>query len=155
MEDFFAGVAGRWPAGQQHYHWHVLPGPDARQHLEREYQELTCRPGLTPVTGRWMHITVLHLPHVAELTAGQAARMTALVASQCAALPPFAATVGPAEAWHTGIVCPVRPGPPLRRLWQITSGAAAEITGGACPTRPAVHYYPHLTVAYANSRELR
>jgi 2'-5' RNA ligase len=149
MEDFFAGLAGRWPAGQEDYHWLVLPDSATRDHLEAQYQELTRRPGLAPVPGRWMHVTVLHAPPVTQLTADQAAQMTALVASQCAALAPFAAVVGPAEAWHGGIVCPVRPGPPLRRLWQITADAAAAVTGGACETRPAV-YYPHLTLAYAH-----
>ena len=124
----------------------MLPDPATHDRLEAEYRELTARPGLTPVPGPWMHITVLHAPPVTRLTAQQAAQMAALVADECASLAPFAAAISPAEAWHTGIVCAVRPGPPLRSLWQVTA-SAAQVTGGARETRLAV-YYPHLTVAY-------
>jgi 2'-5' RNA ligase len=150
MEDFFAGVASRWPAGQEDYHWHVLPGPAAaRQYLSGQYRELTHRPGLAPVADRWMHITVQHFAPVTQITPGEVEQITGLVRERCAAIAPFAVTTGRAEAWNTGVVCPVRPGSALRHLWQVTIAAAGEVTGRAHETRPLV-YYPHLTLAYAH-----
>jgi 2'-5' RNA ligase len=150
MEDFFAGVADRWPAGQENYHWHVLPGPAAaRECLSRQYRGLTQRPGLAPVRDEHMHITVQHLAPVAGISAGEIGQITRLVQERCAGIAPFAVTAGRAEAWNTGVVCPVRPGPALRRLWQVTTAVAAEVTAGKHETRPAV-YYPHLTLAYAH-----
>jgi len=150
MEDFFAGVADRWPPGQEDYHWHVLPGPAAvRECLSGQYQELTHRPGLTPVAGQWMHITVQHLAPVTQISAGEIEQITGLVRERCAGIAPFAVTAGRAEAWNTGVVCPIRPGPPLRHLWEVTTGAADEVTAGTLEIRPRV-YYPHLTLAYAH-----
>jgi 2'-5' RNA ligase len=58
-------------------------------------------------------------------------------------------TAGRAEAWPAAVVCPVRPGVPLRHLRGITSRAAAEVTGGWLETHPKV-YQPHLSLAYAH-----
>ena len=149
MEDFFAGVADRWPPGQQDYHWHVLPGPAAvADYLCGQYKELTHRPGLTPVPGQWMHITVQHFAPVSQVSTAQIEQITALVRERCAGIAPFAITAGRAEAWNTGVVCPVRPGTALRHLWQLTTSAAAQVTAAAFETRPRV-YHPHLCLAYA------
>jgi 2'-5' RNA ligase len=151
MESFFAGLAERWPAGRADYHWHILPGPPGTAALlAAQYQELTGRPGLEAVPARWLHITVHHGPPVTAITATQAAQMTARVAEACAGTAPFAVTAGRAEAWHAGIVCPIRPGQPLRRLHQLTAAATAQITG-TTPPDPAA-YYPHLTIGYATAR---
>jgi 2'-5' RNA ligase len=147
MESFFAGAAGRWPAGRRDLHWHVLPGPPAAGLLAGQYRELTARPDLEPVRPEWLHITVHHGPPAAQLSTAQAARLAALVAEACAGIAPFAVTAGRAEAWHAGIVCPVRPGQPLRELHQVTAAAAARVTGTAAPGPD--DYYPHLTLAYA------
>jgi 2'-5' RNA ligase len=149
MEDFFAGVADRWPPGQEDYHWHVLPGPAAaRECLSRQYRELTHRPGLAPVADRWMHITVQHFAPVTRISAGEMEQITDLVQERCAGIAPFAVTAGRAEAWNTGVVCPLRPGASLRHLWHVTTSAAGEVTAGTQEIRSRV-YYPHLTLAYA------
>lgn len=151
MEDFFGGVIGRWPAGREDYHWHVLPGPAGiRESLCRQYRELTHRPGLTPVQGQWMHITVAHLNPVTQASTGEIEQVTGLVRERCARIAPFAVTAGRAEIWRTAVVCPIRPGPPLRELWQITTTAAREVTAGTCQAHPSTSYHPHLTLAYAH-----
>jgi 2'-5' RNA ligase len=148
MEDFFAGVAGRWPAGREDYHWHVLPGPAAvREWLAGHYRELTHRPGLAPVPGRWMHITVAHFAPLTQVSSGQIEQITGLVRQACAGIAPFAVTAGRPEVWRTAVVCPIRPGPPLRELWRITTSAAGEVTAGTCQAQPYV-YHPHLSLAY-------
>jgi 2'-5' RNA ligase len=150
MDDFFADLINRWPAGRKDYHWHVLPGPAAvREGLYEEYRELTYRPGLTPVPGEWMHITVQHAMPVSQISAGEMENITGLVRERCARMAPFAVTAGRPEIWGTGVVCSVRPGAPLRELWQITTSAAGQVTAGTCQKRPFV-YHPHLTLAYAH-----
>jgi 2'-5' RNA ligase len=148
VEDFFAGVVDRWPPGREDYHWHVLPGPPAvRERLYGQYRELTHRPGLAPVPGQWLHITVAHLMPVTQVSAGQIEQITGLVRQACSGIAPFAVTAGRPEVWRTGIVCPIRPGPPLRHLWQVTTSAADQVTAATCQTRPGV-YHPHLALAY-------
>jgi 2'-5' RNA ligase len=150
MEDFFATVTDRWPAGREDFHWHVLPGPAAaRECLSRQYQEVTSAPGLAPVPGVWMHITVQHVAPVTEVSTSEIKQITALVRDACAQIAPFAVTACRAEAWPTALVCPIRPGAPLRHLWQVTTSAAARVTGGRISTVPGV-YHPHLSLAYAH-----
>jgi 2'-5' RNA ligase len=149
MEDFFAGVVDRWPAGREDYHWHVLPGTDVlEEHLARPYRELTHGPGLVPVRAEWMHVTVQHVAPVAEIADAELAEITGLVRDSCARIAPFAVTAGLAEAWATGVVCPFWPVSLLRGLWQVTTGAAREVTGGRLGTHPP-EYHPHLALAYA------
>jgi 2'-5' RNA ligase len=152
MEDFFADVADRWPRGREDYHWHVLPGTElARDHLARPYRELTAWPGLMPVRPEHMHVTVQHLAPTAEITSAEVEAIATLVAERCAYIAPFAVTASRAQAWETSIVCPLRPGYLLATLWQVTTSAAMEITGGRLGIHPAV-YHPHLTLAYATAR---
>jgi 2'-5' RNA ligase len=149
MEDFFAGVADRWPAGREDYHWHVLPGTEAmRERLADPYRELTDRPGLVPVRAEWMHVAVQHLAPAAEITGAELAKITRVVRDRCAGIAPFVVTAGRADAWETGVVCPVRPGYLLRFLRQVTTGTGREVTGGRFGTHQPV-YCPHLTLAYA------
>ena len=84
-----------------------------------------------------------------RIGAGEIEQITGLVRERCAGIAPFAVTAGRAEAWHTGVVCPIRPGPSLRHLWHVTTTTADQVTAGAWETRPRV-YYPHLTLAYAH-----
>jgi len=151
MEDFFAQIEGRWPAGREDLHWHVLPDPVVvRDRLAAQYQQLTHRPGLVPVRPRWAHITIQHYAPAAAISDVDLAAVVALVGERCARIGPFAVTVGRAEAWDGGIVCPLRPSTPLRSLWQITTGAARTVTGEEFGVTPA-DFYPHLTLAYATA----
>jgi 2'-5' RNA ligase len=151
MEDFFTSVVGRWPAGREDYHWHVLPDTGLLgERVARPYRELTHQEGLAPVRAPWLHVTVAHFAPVTEISDGELAAITGLVRDRCAGIAPFAVTAGRAEAWGGGIVCPLRPGALLRELWQVTTDAAAAVTGNRFPVLPPV-YYPHLTLAYATS----
>jgi len=149
MEDFFAAVADHWPPGREDYYWHVLPGTEAvRERFAHSYSELTGRLGLVPVRAEWMHVTVQHLAPAARISGTELARITRLVRGRCAGIAPFAVTAGRAEAWETGVVCPVRPGHLLRFLRQVTTDVSREVTGGRAGTDPP-EYCPHLTLAHA------
>jgi hypothetical protein len=103
MEDFFAQIEGRWPAGREDLHWHVLPDPVVvRDRLAAQYQQLTHRPGLVPVRPRWAHITIQHYAPAAAISDVELAAVVALVGERCARIGPFAVTVGRAEAWYGG-----------------------------------------------------
>ncbi len=146
MDSFFARLAERWPPGRRDYHWHLLPDPgQVRERLWCPYRELTGRPGLAPVPPQWSHVTICHAAPVAAVTGREVADITALVREGCAEAAPFELTVRPAEVWGTGIVCPLWPGAPARRLWQIVTAAARAVTGDQF--QPAV-YHPHLALAY-------
>jgi 2'-5' RNA ligase len=148
MEDLFAEVAERWPAGREDYYWHVLPGSAAdRERLAGSFRELTQRPGLVPVRPEWMHVAVQRLGPASGITGRELARMTRLVQGRCGGIAPFTVTVGRAEAWEAGVVCPVRPGYLLGFLRQII----AEVAGGRPGSDPPA-YCPHLTLAFAVAR---
>jgi 2'-5' RNA ligase len=145
MEDYFAELAGWWPAGREDYCWHVLPGSAAdRERLAGSVRELTLRPGLVAVRPEQMHVTVQRLGPASETTGRELARMTRLAQLRCEAMAPFTVTAGRVEAWETAVVCPVRPGYRLRFLRQILTDAA----GGTLGPEPAA-YCPHLTLAFA------
>jgi len=148
MENHFARLTDLWPPGREDYHWHLLPDPQqAAGQLTGPYRELTHRPALAPVRPQWCHLTVQDVAPVDALSGREIADITGLVRAACAQVAPFALTIGPAKLWRGGIVCPATPADPVRRLWDITTGAARQITGDRFPTRPAV-CHPHLSLAY-------
>jgi 2'-5' RNA ligase len=149
MEDHSAGMAGQWPGGPEDYYWYVLPGDgEAWEQLTGQYGELTEWPSLLAIPAEWLHITVHRLGPVATISGPAIARITRLVRGRCGGIAPFPVSVGRAEAWETGVVCPVRPGYLLRFLRQVISDVSQELTGGP-PVSELSAYHPHLTVARA------
>lgn len=143
MESFFERLnAGRWAAGVDQYHFHVLPDPETvRAQLTAPYRELTAMPGLEAVAPEWAHITVQRLAEVRD--AGVMDLITDRVRQACAPLEPFEVQVRRPEVWREAVVCPVAPGQGLRRLFTLTRQAAAA--AGTQPEQAC--YYPHLTLA--------
>lgn len=151
MDDFFATVTEHWPAGQEDYHWHVLPGTElARDRLARPYAELISRPGLVAVRAEYMHVTVQHIGPVGDVAAGELARIVDRVRAGCGGVASFAVTAGRAEVWETSVVRVLRPGYLLGSLWQLVTSASRDVIGPRLPVRPAV-YHPHLALAYATA----
>jgi 2'-5' RNA ligase len=149
VQNFFAAVADRWPVGREDYHWLVLPDPAiVRERLVQPYRDLTHREGLAPVRPDRAHITIQHAAPVPEISGAEIAQITGLVREECAGIASFTVTAGRAQAWGSGIVCPLRPEGPLRRLWEVTTGAGREVTGDRFEIRPAA-YHAHLALAYA------
>lgn len=149
MEDYFAGMAERWPVGREDYHWHALPGDEmAGRHLAEAYGELAAWPGLVPVRAQWMHIPVQYLAPASTIIGAELAKISRLLQGRCKGIPPLTVTLGRAEVWDTGVVCPARPAYMLRFLQQAISAVSREVTGGRFGVHPSV-YCPHLTVARA------
>jgi 2'-5' RNA ligase len=149
MRDFFAGIAGRRAEGQEHLHWHILPGAQITAgQLHAPYWPLTSQPGLARVRPQWMHITIQHVAPLQQLRDSEVSRIAGLVRRHCARLAPFELTAGPAQARDAGVVCPLRPGSPARQLCHLCVRASRQVTGGRFEIRPAV-YHPHLALAYA------
>jgi hypothetical protein len=95
VRDFFQTVVGRWPAGEEHYHWHVLPDPNQmREQVCDPFQELTHRDGLVPVQPKWAHMTVQHggsldAAAVTALSEPEMMRIADRVRERCAEISPF------------------------------------------------------------------
>jgi len=150
VDSFFEKIAGRWPAGRQDYHWHVLPPAGlVREHLADPYLGITTRPGLARVDPEWAHITVWHDAPVSDVSQQAMDPVLARVRDRCRQVSPFTARVRRPEVWATAVVCPVYPGPALRQLWAIVREAAA---GTGQPGQESLNYFPHLTLAYATGR---
>lgn len=149
MKDFFGTVIHRWPAGQQDYHWHILPDPDVvRQELFEPYRELTHQPRLAPVQPQNFHITLLHGPPVEEVTAQEVEQTIELVREGCTRIAPFDLTLARPALGTVAIECIGSPGAASRPLWQLTAEATTKATQNRFPTIPSAHY-PHATIAYA------
>lgn len=95
----------------------------------------------------YLHITTEHFAPVGEATSSELDRLVGLVRDRHSGFAAFAVTVGRAEAWEHGIVCPIRPSYLLASLWQLTTSATTEVTGGRFEVSPAV--FPHLLLAHA------
>ncbi|MFI2031826.1 2'-5' RNA ligase family protein [Streptomyces buecherae] len=153
MDDFFARVEGRWPAGRRDLHWHLLVDPAITERcLTRPYAELTRRQGSEPVAPRWLHTTVLHAGPVDQASEQELADITGRVRRACAELPPFDLTFDPPTVGVVAVECLARPAAPARRLWEITREATRAVVGDRWDLRPAVSFYPHASLAYATAR---
>jgi 2'-5' RNA ligase len=149
MDNFFAGLAGRWPPGREDYCWHVLPGFDGLgDRLAGQYRELLDWPGLARVSAEWMHVTLQHLAPASEVSGAQLSRMIRMVQGRCRGITPFTVTIGRAEAWETSVACPVRPADMLRHLRQVIVDASGEVAVGRFAAGESP-FLPHLTLAYA------
>lgn len=156
VDDFFRRVETRqhaWPAGRPDLHWHLLfdVGTVGRE-LVTSYRAITHRPGLAPVSARWVHMTVLHGGPVAEYRRGELDAITKRVHQRCVGIEPFDLTIDRPSVGRVAIECPARPGAPARRLWELTAQSDAAVTGGRFPLIPAT-YYPHLSLAYGMQGE--
>jgi hypothetical protein len=149
MDNSFTGIAGHRPAGREGYQWNVLPGTrEARDRLISQYRELADWPGLVLADADHMYVAVQQLGSVTAITGTQIARISRQIRGRCGGLRPFPVTAGRAEAWETGVVCPVRPGYLLRFFRQVITDVTHEVMGGLPdPQRP--EYCPYLTVARA------
>jgi 2'-5' RNA ligase len=151
VDSFFDRVTGRWPAGREDYHWHVIPPAVVARALVEPYRELTTgREGLAPVAPEWVHVTLLHSAPVDQLSDGEVAQIVDRVRTRCATVPAFTLTLDRPHIAGVAVECPGRPGAPARRLWQMLAEVTGEVTGGRIPTLPAV-YYPHTSLAYGTA----
>lgn len=151
MQNFFRQVETRahaWPAGRRDLHWHVLFEPeDVQKKLTGPYRGLTHRPGIEPVAPEWLHMTVLHSGPAEESSDQELADITARVRQACGEIAPFDVTFSPPSVGNVAIECLGRPGPPARRLWQLTHQATVDVVGDRWPLIPA-SYYPHTSLGY-------
>ncbi|MFI1649317.1 2'-5' RNA ligase family protein [Streptomyces avidinii] len=148
MENFFAGLTDRWPAGRPDYHWHILFDPElVREQLVEPYRALTRREGLAAIEPEWFHVTLLHSAPVADVERHEIDAIADRVGRQCASVAPFELTLGKPTVGREGIACDGCPAAVTRRLWQITARSTDSVTRGRFPTVPAVHR-PHGTLAY-------
>ena len=148
MDSFFDTVAGWWPAGRADYHWHVLLPDTGGRGLVDPYRQLTHRQGLAPVPARWLHVTVMPVAPVDEISVGERDRIIAGVRTRCALIPAFELTLDRPGVGRHALECPGRPGAPLRRVRQAIVDAIRAVIGDRMPMLPA-HYHPHTSIAYA------
>ena len=149
MDDFFATVIDRWPAGREDLHWHLLPDPEqARAGLFEPYQELTHRDNVVPVAPPWYHVTSLHSVPAASLSAGQLDRIIEEVRRRCETIGPFELTLDRPTIGQVAVECAGRPGAATRALWRAAADSTTTVLGNDIPVIPEV-YYPHMSLAYA------
>ncbi|MEH1124749.1 2'-5' RNA ligase family protein [Micromonospora sp. CPCC 206061] len=150
MNNFFAAVSHRWPAGRRDYHWHILPPRHAADALVEPYLPLTGGVGLARVRPEWIHVTVLHSAPVVDLDRAVLERIVDRARAECAHIPVFDLTLDRPDLGPVAVECPGRPGGPARRLWQLLADITTAETDGQYTTRPEV-YYPHASIAYATA----
>ncbi|MFE7113120.1 2'-5' RNA ligase family protein [Streptomyces sp. NPDC057575] len=148
IEDFFAGVVHRWPAGRADLHWHILVAPEVmEEQLVTPYREVTHRPGLAPVEAQWVHTTVMHGGPMDEYRPGEIDTIVDRVAAECERIAPIELTFDRPTPGRVGVECAARPGAPGRRLWELTTRIDQEVTGNRFPVIPS-RWYPHASLAY-------
>ncbi|MGW3954041.1 2'-5' RNA ligase family protein [Streptomyces sp. NPDC004752] len=151
MDDFFARVEHRWPAGRRDLHWLIIPGADfAREHLYEPYRTLAEQPGLCPVLPQWMHITVLHSGPQDDASPAEIDQMITEVTERAAGIEPYDLTLSRPDVGNVAIESKGHPGAPHRQLWETTWQAHHAVVGDRWPRIPTVSY-PHLSHAYAGA----
>lgn len=117
------------------------------------YRELVQQPGLHPVPPEWMHVTLLHMGPQDSASTSETEQLAAAVAERAAAIASFDLTLSRPDIGTVAIESKGYPGAPHRALWEMTWQATYAVVGDRWPRIPATSY-PHLSHAYANSREL-
>jgi 2'-5' RNA ligase len=153
LTDFFGHLSSReqmtWPAGEYHWHVHVLPPAHVAETIAATYAPLAgLHPELAVVAAPWIHVTVLHSVPEHVLTRRQVTAVRDRLAARLADLPPIETVVRPACVWGAfGVAAPVTRTRGLEPLWAAARDVLAEVSGSG-EHLPRV-YAPHITTAYA------
>lgn len=139
-----------WTNGRRSYHWIVRfdDHPAVRQLTTRCQDRLRHLPTLDLVPATSLHLTLQRVGFTDEITPATAHAVAAAARDRYAALPPFAATVGPLAGSAGAVRFSAGPHQPFHRLRDTAIDAVAQVRGlDAVPARTA-DFLPHVSIAY-------
>jgi 2'-5' RNA ligase len=141
-----------WRVGRRFYTWHLTF--DSQTDLHRvvgAYQAhlQVSELDLVPLEG--LHLTIQGVGFTNEVDQGELRDIVTAARDRCAHLSPFDLTLGPARLDPEGIMLPVAPAEPVRRLRATLREAIAQVWGDDRVPEPVEPFTPHVTMAYSNA----
>ncbi len=141
-----------WRPGRRLYTWHLtFDGESDLHRLTRLYQARLQVPGFDLVPPAWLHLTMQGIGFTDEVSEQEVRRVARTAAERCERVAPFALTLGPAYVEAEGILLPVSPAQPVRRLRAALREAVARVRGADRVPDPADGFLPHVSLGYSNA----
>ncbi|AXX28491.1 hypothetical protein APASM_1126 [Actinosynnema pretiosum subsp. pretiosum] len=108
-------------------------------------------PMLDPVPVKWLHLTLQGTGFTDEVSRGDVDQIVEAARTRCAALKPFALTIGPAHVDPETIQMPGRPLEPVAKLRLAIRAAIGDVWGvGNVPERED-GFRAHVSLGYSNA----
>jgi 2'-5' RNA ligase len=134
--------------------WHLLLGdqPSARELSREARRRLVGFSGLHMTPVRWLHMTVLLVGSVSEITQDSMNEMLATATLALSGVPPITVKFGRVVYHPEAIVLDASPAAALDPVFAAAQAATRAVTGAAAEilTPP---WRPHLTLCYSTSEQ--
>jgi 2'-5' RNA ligase superfamily len=134
------------------YTWHVTlrDAPQLQQLAAAARERLAGLPGLDLVPGQWLHLTTQDIGFTDEVSEGDLAAITDAARARLARVPPPTVVIGPPHVLTEGIGCDAVPAAALSPARDAVRAAVGDVLG---PDRVPGnrHWWPHVSVGYANA----
>lgn len=149
--DFFKKHA--WQRGEVDWHFLVIfdKEPGIEEFAEK-YKQPLDHPGLhTPIPAEWLHMTILRVGPITEISDEQMDKVCQLIQEQSRGLIMPELSLNSPWSWSGSVCVHVDPEDEIKKLYGITASACNQILDYETDTPEK--FIPHVTLAYPKDTE--
>ncbi|MDE1851399.1 MAG: hypothetical protein KGH69_01770 [Candidatus Micrarchaeota archaeon] len=137
-----------WKKGEIRWTFSVFPDDKVRDMIASYQRHLDRKVIFAPIPRKWLHMTILSLGNVEEITNEEASRIADRLQGPCRRMRMPRLTVGPWWSWSGSPEIQVRPEPPIRELFGEVIKASKAVLGSRMPIH-SMAFIPHISMAYS------
>jgi 2'-5' RNA ligase len=140
-----------WSVGRSFLAWHLtFPGDRDVARLARAYQGHLHLPGLDPIPGRWLHLTLQGVGFRDEIADADVELLVAAARARLTRLEPFTLALGPAVVDPEVVRLQVHPAATVGQLRRQLRAAIGDVRGRDGVLEEEDAFTPHVSLAYSN-----
>jgi hypothetical protein len=141
-----------WQPGTRFYTFHVTwrDQPGVQKLGERARQRLAGIPGLDPVPGEWLHLTMQGVGFAHKVSDADVEAITAAARARLASVAPVGVVLPPPRAASEGVATRAVPAGVLDRVRDAVRAAIGDVWGTECVPE-SIAWTPHVSFAYASA----
>ncbi|MET8648373.1 2'-5' RNA ligase family protein [Nocardia aurea] len=138
-----------WAPGQSGFYWYITFRDPALVELARHCQEELAHDGLDPVPVDGLHLTLLSVGKVDDVSPWQVSDISTAARASLAAMKPFDLTIGPLTGSRSALRFSVTPWTPLLDIHHRLREATA-LHRPSSRLAETIEFRPHLGIGYIN-----
>ncbi|MEV6981271.1 2'-5' RNA ligase family protein [Sphaerisporangium sp. NPDC051017] len=142
-----------WRRGRSFYTWHFLMDgqPELHEFVKHVRLALDELPMFDPIPIQWLHMTTQGVGFSDEVGEQELAALGAAVIRRVGDFGPLRVRLGPLCVDAEGVHLPVQPSEAVSAVRQSVRDGIGEAWGQDRVPEPAAGFFPHVSLAYANT----